>query len=609
MKRNLFLLLLLSIILFSAAASLSQQPTFHVLAFYAPHAEPDHVQFAEGALKFFSGIAAQDNFVFDSTTDWANLSPSYLKKYQVVVWLTDSPTKPEQRHAFEEYMQAGGAWLGFHAAGYNDHDTNWPWYVNFLGGAVFETNSWPPLPAKLVVSDPHNPATANTPETFLAPANEWYVWKPSPRLNKDVQVLVTFDPANYPIGLKDVLTSGDLPAVWTNTKFKMIYMNMGHGDKIFNSPIQNKLIEDALFSLGRPRVAAIQAPAERQVTELPPAHGMRVSPRAVVVNPASHKVYATNPAAGMVTVIDDAMHSATAIKVGVDPGAIDINSVTNKIYVANGGGGTVSVIDGATNTVIATVPVGDEPYVVAVNPATNKIYVSRTFNNTVTLIDGNTNQTKILKAGVQADAIAVDSQLNKIYLTNYEGTSVTVVDGANDTITTAPADLHTWGIAVNGTTGRVYIPSIGSSRLTVIDEKTNTASTVDIGKMPCAVAVDTAANKIYTANYGSDSVTAIDGAHNSVIANIGVGQHPQALAVNSETHRIYVANTHANTVSVIDGTRNSVVATVNAGSGPYAIAVDSASNKAYVANLSGNVTVIDGNTLTATTPAVSAARP
>jgi uncharacterized protein len=607
MKRNFSLLILLSTILFSAAASLGQQPSFHVLAFYAPHAEPDHVQFAEGALKFFSGIAAQDDFVFDSTTDWANLNESYLKKYQVVIWLNESPTKPEQRHAFEQYMADGGAWLGFHAAGYNDRDTKWPWYVDFLGGAVFETNSWPPLPAKLVVDDRSDPATANTPDTFLAPANEWYVWKPSPRLNKAVRVLLTFDPANYPIGLKDVLTSGDLPAVWTNTKFKMIYMNMGHGDKIFTSPTQNKLFEDALLSLGR-RQGAARVTANHSLADQPPARGMRVSPRAVAVNPASHKVYAANPAAGTVTVIDEATHSATSIKVGVDPGAIDINPVTNRIYVANGGSGTVSVIDGATNAASATVPVGDEPYVVAVNPATNKIYVSRTFNNTVTVIDGKTNETKIVKAGVQADAIAVDSRTNKIYLTNYEGTSVTVIDGANDTLTTAPADLHTWGIAVNGTTGRVYIPSIGSSRLTVIDEKTDTASTVDIGKMPCAVAVDAAANKIYTANYGSDSVTVIDGANNSVIANISVGSHPQALAVDSQTHRVYVANTHANTVSVIDGTRNSVVATVNAGSGPYAIAVDTASNKAYVANLGGSVTVIDGNTLTATTPTVSAAK-
>jgi type 1 glutamine amidotransferase len=41
------------------------------------------------------------------------------------------------------------------------------------------------------------------------------------------------------------LTDGDIPVVWTNTQYKMLYMNMGHGDKIFTSPVQNTLIENA----------------------------------------------------------------------------------------------------------------------------------------------------------------------------------------------------------------------------------------------------------------------------------------------------------------------------------------------------------------------------
>jgi len=38
------------------------------------------------------------------------------------------------------------------------------------------------------------------------------------------------------------LTSGDGFVVWTNTDYRMIYMNMGHGDKIFSDATQNKLI-------------------------------------------------------------------------------------------------------------------------------------------------------------------------------------------------------------------------------------------------------------------------------------------------------------------------------------------------------------------------------
>ena len=150
-------------------------------------------------------------------------------------------------------MQGGGAWLGFHVSAYNDESTGWPWFVDFLGGAVFYGNNWPPLPAKLVVDDDSHPVTRRLPRSFVSPANEWYVWKPNPRLNKQVKVLLTLDPENYPLGLKDTIRGGDVPVVWTNTRYRMIYMNMGHGEKIFDSSEQNKLFEDAILWLGTPK--------------------------------------------------------------------------------------------------------------------------------------------------------------------------------------------------------------------------------------------------------------------------------------------------------------------------------------------------------------------
>ena len=583
---------------------------FQVVAFYSPNAEPDHVQFAEQALTFFSDLAAKGNFVFHSTTDWTNLNPEYLKKYQVVLWLNDSPSSTDQRLAFQRYIEGGGAWLGFHAAGYNDKDTNWPWFVDFLGGAVFHINSWPPLPARLVVDDRTHPATAHLPASFVAPANEWYVWKPSPRLNKDVRVLVTFDPSNYPLGLKDVLTSGDLPVVWTNTKYKMIYMNMGHGDKIFTGATQNRLFEDAIVSLGRPR-----AWAGRPSTQVarPGASGLEISPRGIVLNEGNHQVYAVNTAGGTVTVIHAADASAKTVlvktvKVGTEPEAIAVNPITNRVYVANSGSGTVSVIDGATDTVTATVPVGDLPYVVAVDLLTDKIYVSKTFSDTTTVIDGKTNQTTILKAGVQADAIAVGYGTNKIYMTSYEGGRVTMVDGKNESVTTLDVDKHLWGITADDTTRKIYLTGSGSAKLWVIDENTNAITSVPTGEIPCAVAVDSVAKRVYVANYGSNNVTVIDAASKKVIATVRVGERPQDVTTDSKTHRVYVANTHSDTVSVIDGSTSKVVATLKTGKAPYAIAVDRETNKAYVATMAGGVTVIDGNTLTATPAIPSATR-
>jgi len=224
---------------------------FRVLAFYNMKVEPDHIAFAQNAIGFFKGLGTKDKFEFTATTDWNRLNDEELKNVDVVVWLNDFPQTAEQKATFERFEEHGGGWLGCHVAGYNDEYTKWPWYVNFLGGAVFYTNNWPPMPADLTVDNQAHPVTKGLPAKYHSPANEFYMWKPSPRLNKDVQVLVTLDPANYPLGKKDLLTEGDIPVVWTNTKYRMLYVNMGHGDKIFDSDIQNRLYENAILWLGK----------------------------------------------------------------------------------------------------------------------------------------------------------------------------------------------------------------------------------------------------------------------------------------------------------------------------------------------------------------------
>ena len=601
MKIHSIPLLVVLAVLCTAVSGVAQEARFKVLAFYSTNVEADHVQFAEAAVKFFGARAISDNFTFDSTTDWENLNDAYLKTYQVVLWLNDTPTNTAQRQVFQRYMENGGAWLGFHFAGYNDKDTNWPWFVDFLGGAVFYSNNWPPLPAKLVIDDRTHPVATDIPPTYESPANEWYIWKPSPRLNQDVRVLVTFDPSNYPLGLKDVLAGGDLPVVWTNTKYRMIYMNMGHGDKIFTSPIQNKLIENAVNWLG----------TKSTQSAFPPPSGTGISPQGIVLNPTTHRAYAVNTAGGSVTVLDKAGQSRSTIKVGAEPESIAINPVTNRVYVANSGSGEVSVIDGATDRVVATVKVGDLPYAIAANPATNKVYISKTFSNTMTVIDGATNAASTLKAGVQADAIAVDPATNRLYLTSYESNDVTLIDGATDGTTTVAAGTHLWGIAVNVAASKVYLANSGSSNVTVLDGKTSVTTRVHTGDITCALTVDSSTGRVYAANFASNSVTVIDGASNSVVATVSVGSRPQAIAVDSAIHRVYIANTHDNTVTVIDGLANSVIVTIKVGNEPYAIAVDSATGMVYVANMTVPIsgpgpTVIDGRTLTVVPPVGSA---
>jgi type 1 glutamine amidotransferase len=232
------------------AVAQTKQAPLCVLGFYSTDGEGDHVEFGVQAAKFFSELAKRDHFQFDVTTNWNDSNLENLKKYQVVLWFNDSAHTPQQRAAFEQYMEQGGGWMGFHGAGYNDGSTHWPWYVQFLGGTVFLGNSWPPLPAELDVDDKASLVTRHLPAHFLSPDNEWYSWQPGPRTNKDVKVLLTLAQSNFPLGMKDTLTGGDVPVVWSNTRYRMIYMNMGHGDKSFTSEQQNRLFEDAILWLG-----------------------------------------------------------------------------------------------------------------------------------------------------------------------------------------------------------------------------------------------------------------------------------------------------------------------------------------------------------------------
>jgi hypothetical protein len=111
----------------------AQQSSFHVLAFYSETVEHDHVDFAHQAIVFYSEVSKRRHFDFTTTTRWDDLNTENLAHYQLVIWLDDQPHTPQQRSAFEHYMEHGGGWLGFHIAAYNDRDTRWPWFVRFLG--------------------------------------------------------------------------------------------------------------------------------------------------------------------------------------------------------------------------------------------------------------------------------------------------------------------------------------------------------------------------------------------------------------------------------------------------------------------------------------------
>ena len=220
-----------------------------VLAFFTAGGEFDHVLFAQQAMRALAARASVEGFRFAATTEWDDLNDANLRDVRLVVWLNDMPPTPAQHQAFERYMSGGGAWLGFHVSGFTN--TAWPWFTEFMGGSRFGASNWPSLPARVNVDDTEHPVTTGVPPTFVAPINEWYAWTPSPRANPGVKVLLTLDASNFPLGVKNTLNGGDIPVAWINTRYRMVYLNFGHGDRIFSTPALPTMIDNSVrFLLG-----------------------------------------------------------------------------------------------------------------------------------------------------------------------------------------------------------------------------------------------------------------------------------------------------------------------------------------------------------------------
>jgi hypothetical protein len=244
---------------------------FKVIAFYTGKNDQAHISFVHEANKWFPKMAAKYNFTYDSTKNWNNLNAEFLSHYQVVLFLDTRPEDPAQRDAFEKYMKNGGAWMGFHFAAFaltpSDVPMNWDWYHNeFLGSGSYVSNTWRPTSAVLRVEDKQFPVMKDMPATFSSAPNEWYRWSNDLRKNPDIKILLAIDSASFPLGTgpkpSEIWHSGYYPVVWTNTHYKMIYMNMGHNDidyehktnkdlsLTFDNELESKLIIDALLWLG-----------------------------------------------------------------------------------------------------------------------------------------------------------------------------------------------------------------------------------------------------------------------------------------------------------------------------------------------------------------------
>ncbi len=264
------LISLIAILLISIGHTVNNNHRFTVIAFHDGEKDPAHASFDREAEKWFSDMAPKYGFTFESTSDWNKLNTDFLADQDVVIFLDSRPDSSSQRAAFEQYMENGGAWMGFHFAAFaltpSDFPQNWDWYHNkFLGSGQYVSNTWRPTSAVLRIEDKKHPSVKGLPEKFVSSPNEWYKWEKDLRQNPDIKILASIDSTSFPLGTgpkpHEIWHNGYYPVVWTNRNYRMIYFNMGHNDMdyenntgrelsfTFSNKIQNKLVIQSLFWL------------------------------------------------------------------------------------------------------------------------------------------------------------------------------------------------------------------------------------------------------------------------------------------------------------------------------------------------------------------------
>ncbi|TAE47707.1 MAG: cytochrome C, partial [Bacteroidetes bacterium] len=139
-------------------------------------------------------MGKQNGFRVDTTEDAGMFKETYLRHYNVVVFLntTGDVLNPSQQLVFNRFIQGGGGFVGIHSAADTEYD--WEWYGNLVG-AYFKGHPNNPnvRQATVRIVDKKHPATKNLPSEWPR-SDEWYNYKD---IKSHIHVLAEVDESTY----------------------------------------------------------------------------------------------------------------------------------------------------------------------------------------------------------------------------------------------------------------------------------------------------------------------------------------------------------------------------------------------------------------------------
>ncbi len=156
-----------------------EEPTKGILVFSKTN-EFRHNSIPDG-IALIEEIGESHDLPVTATEDSTMFNTDTLSNYKVVVFCSTTGTNllnSTQRTAFENFIKAGGGFVGIHSATDTYRDGSWQWY-NELVGAIVQINPYHTSNdhvGTIQNNDTDNPITAHLGTTWEK-TDEFYYWK------------------------------------------------------------------------------------------------------------------------------------------------------------------------------------------------------------------------------------------------------------------------------------------------------------------------------------------------------------------------------------------------------------------------------------------------
>jgi len=207
-----------------------------------------HDSIPEG-INTFNKLAQQEGFSVVATEDSAIFNDKDLQQFNAIVFLntTLDILDANQELAMERYIQAGGGFVGIHAAADTEWEGDWFWYRNLVG-AVFKNHPMQPSnvqQATVKATRPDSPLLDKIRAEYSI-ADEWYNYRD---IYTGLNVLQEVDEKTYQGG-----EHGDHhPITWMHEYDggRAFYTGMGHSAEVFqNAEFQQLLVNGLKYAVG-----------------------------------------------------------------------------------------------------------------------------------------------------------------------------------------------------------------------------------------------------------------------------------------------------------------------------------------------------------------------